>query len=262
MPRFSTICTWAVLLFSGGVHIAAAEQAGVTVFAAASTTNVMQAVAKAYEAERHIIVTCSFGSSSTLAKQIENGAPADIFLSADQKWMDYLAKRNAIVGTSRSNLLGNALVIITSSSKPLTLRVEPSFAFAAAFTGRLAIGDPTNVPAGIYTKEAFTALGWWSTIESRLAPAADVRAALKLVELDEVDAGVVYATDAKASSKVVVAATIPAHFHAPISYPVALTTVASPAAAAFLVYLHGPTARTVFTQAGFTDPALAVVPTP
>lgn len=234
--------------------VAAADGGGVTIFAAASTTETVQAVARAYEAAGHGRVTCCFGGSSLLAKQIEQGAPADLFLSADQAWMDYLAGRQAVVGASRVDLLGNHLVLIAPIAKPLTLRVEKGFAIGDAFTGRLAIGDPTTVPAGIYAKEAFANLGWWEVLSPRLAPAADVRAALKLVEMGETDVGVVYATDAKASAKVAVAAVIPAALHQPIRYPVALTATARPAAAAFLAYLQGPEARAVFTGAGFTTP--------
>lgn len=249
-----------VLILFGVTHGSAADTPAITIFAAASTTEAVQAAAKAYEAARHVPVICSFGSSSTLAKQIEQGAPADLFLSADEKWMDYLAGKQAIVGGSRVDLLANELVLIAPVGKPLTVTIEKGFPIATAFSGRLAIGDPTNVPAGIYAKDAFTQLGWWDALSARLAPTADVRAALKLVELGEVDAGVVYATDAKASTKVTVAAVIPAQFHKPIRYPVALTTTAQPAAAAFLVYLQGPAARALFTQAGFTAPTQAVPP--
>jgi molybdate transport system substrate-binding protein len=236
----------------GAVVCASAES--ITVFAAASTTETVQAVARAYEEARHVHVVCSFASSATLAKQIEQGAPADLFLSADGKWMDYLAQRQAIVPASRSDLLANALVLISPAARPVAAMTEKGFPIAGAFTGRLAIGDPASVPAGIYAKEAFTALGWWPALEGRLAPTADVRAALKLVELGECDLGVVYATDARASSAVAVVATVPAGLHAPIRYPVALTATASPAAAAFLAYLREPAAQAVFTRAGFAIP--------
>lgn len=227
------------------------------IFAAASTTETVQALAKAYEAEHHVTVTCSFGSSSTLAKQIEQGAPADLYLSADEKWMDYLADKKCIVDASRVDLLANELVLITPVAKPLKVTVEKGFHIADAFNGRLALGDPTNVPAGVYTKEAFTTLGWWEPLSARLAPAADVRAALKLVELGETDLGVVYATDAHASTKVAIAATIPSTLHAPIRYPLALTITAKPTAAAFATYLQSPASRSVFTAAGFTAPEAA-----
>ncbi|MBA3845343.1 MAG: molybdate ABC transporter permease subunit, partial [Planctomycetes bacterium] len=204
---------------------------------------------------------CSFASSSTLAKQIEQGAPADLFLSADQRWMDHLAGKLAIDVASRIDLLANALVIITPVDRPLALTVAKEFAFAATFSGRIAVGDPTHVPVGIYTREAFAALGWWDALSGRLAPAADARAVLKLVELGEVDAGVVYATDAKVSAAIAVAATIPSDLHSPIRYPIALTTTATPAAAAFLLHLRGDAARAVFAAAGFTAPTSIVAGT-
>ena len=139
-------------------------------------------------------------------------------------------------------------------------RPEKGFAIDTAFSGRIAIGDPTHVPAGVYTKQAFISLGWWDALANRLAPAADVRAALKLVELDEADVGVVYATDAKASSKVTVVATLAANLHQPILYPVALTSTAKPAAAEFLAYLRTPAATMVFTAAGFTVPDTMTTP--
>lgn len=245
-------CFWlSCLLFS--LH--GAE--GITIFAAASTTDTVQALAKTYEAERGVRVTCSFAASSTLARQIENGAPADLFLSADQTWMDHLAKKQAIVPRSRVDLLANTLVLIAPAGKSPAITVEQAFAIGDAFTGRLAIGDPTNVPAGRYAKDAFTALGWWEVLSGRLAPTADVRAALKLVELGETDLGVVYATDARAGAKVAVVATIPGHLHTPVRYPIALTTTAKPAAAAFLVYLQSAPARAVFTAAGFSMPSAA-----
>ncbi len=234
----------------------------ITVFAAVSTTETMKVVAKTYEQTHQLTVVCSFASSSTLAKQIEQGAPADVFLSADAKWMDYLAERQALAIGSRSDLLGNELVIIAPRGQSLAITPEKGFAIAAAFSGRLAIGDPTHVPAGIYTKEAFVRLGWWDALSERLAPMADVRAALKLVELGEADAGVVYATDAKASNKVSVVAVIPSALHQPIRYPLALTVTAKPAAQEFLTYLHSPAAMVVFSAAGFTIPGIIPKTTP
>jgi molybdate transport system substrate-binding protein len=168
--------------------------------------------------------------------------------------MDYLAKKQAIVPLSRVDLLANELVFIAPAGKSPKITVEKGFAIGDVFTGRLAVGDPTNVPAGMYAKETFTALGWWEVLSGRLAPTADVRAALKLVELGEAELGVVYATDAKASAKVAVVATIPGNLHTPIRYPIALTTTAKPAAAAFLVYLQSTAGRAVFTAAGFSVP--------
>lgn len=236
------------LLLLAGV-LGAGEQ--VTVFAAASTSDALGEIAKAHEAATGVRVVCSFASSATLAKQIGQGAPADLFLSADQRWMDVLAKDARIQETTRRDLLANRLVLVTPKERPLALRIEAGFAIAAAFTGRLAIADPASVPAGTYAQQAFTALGWWAALEPRLAPAADVRAALRLVELGECALGVVYASDAAASAQVATAAAIPEALHAPIRYPVALTGEAKPPAAAFLARLASAESAAVFARHGF-----------
>jgi molybdate transport system substrate-binding protein len=223
-----------------------------TVFASASLTNAVTDLAKTYEEKTGIRVIANFAAASTLAKQIENGAPADLFMSADLTWMDYLMERKQIDAASRVDLLGNALVVIAPVGKGFAFKAEKDFPAEQAFAGRLAVGDPTNVPVGIYAKEAFMALGWWSWLEQRLAPTADVRAALRLVETGEADCGVVYATDAKASPKVEVIATVPGGLHKPVRYPVAATANAGPAARAFLAYLIGPEARPVYERYGFT----------
>lgn len=224
----------------------------VTVFAAASLTAPLAELAKSYETRTGVRIVTSFAASSSLARQIEHGAPADIFCSADLTWMDYLAERTLIDGASRCDLLGNALVVIAPLGKPFTLRLDKDFPAEAAFTGRLAIGDPASVPVGVYAKEAFTNLGWWGWLEKRLAPTADARAALKLVESAEVDAGVVYATDAKASRAVTVIATVPATLHKPIRYPFAATAGAGPAARAVLAYIAGAEAQPIYERYGFT----------
>lgn len=224
----------------------------VTVFAAASMTNAVSDLAKAYEAKTGTRIVTSFAASSTLAKQIENGAPADLFISADLKWMDYLVERKQIDTASRVDLLGNALVVIAPAGKAFPFRVEKDFAAETAFSGRMALGDPTNVPVGIYAKEAFTNIGWWSWLEKRLAPTADVRASLKLVESGEVDCGVVYSTDARTSKKVEVIATVPGDLHKPARYPFAATAGAGPVARAFLAFLTGPEATPVYEGYGFT----------
>ncbi len=256
MRRSTTTSALHLLVLAAACARLGADDA-VTVFAAASTTGTLQAVAKAYEAERHVRVVCSFAASSTLAKQIEQGAPADVFLAADERWMDWLAARGAIAPASRVDLLGNSLVLIAPPGKAPAVTVAKGFAIGAAFTGRLAIGDPSNVPAGIYAKEAFARLGWWDGLADRLAPAADVRAALRLVELGEAELGVVYATDARADPKVVVVAAFPPDMHGPIRYPLALTATAKPAAAAFAAWLQGAAARAIFTDAGFSVPGVA-----
>lgn len=231
---------------------AAGGAESITVFAAASLTNAVQEIARAWQAEGGTPVATSFAAASTLAKQIENGAPADVFISADLRWMDYLQERQQIDAASRITLLGNRLVLIVPAGRSLAVEFTPGFPIAQAFSGRLAVGDPSNVPVGLYAKEAFTALGWWEQLQPRLAPTADVRAALRLVETGEVEAGVVYATDAAASAKVAVAALVPESLHKPVRYPAALTASANPAARGFLAYLRSPAATAVFTRLGFS----------
>ena len=224
----------------------------VHIFAAASLTGAVGELAKAYELKTGVHVVPSFAAASTLAKQIDNGAPAEIFISADQKWMDYLVERKRINAATRQDLVGNSLVVIAPKGKGFALTMTKEFAAETAFTGRLAVGDPTNVPVGIYAKEAFTTLGWWTWLEKRLAPTADVRAALRLVETGEVNAGVVYATDAKSSEKVEVVAAIPEELHKPVRYPIAATAHAGAAARAFLAFLIGPEAKPIYERFGFT----------
>lgn len=228
--------------------------AQITVFAAASTTDVLREIARSYESTHNARVTFSFESSSTLARQIKAGSPAEIFVSADIKWMDDVAAAKAIKPESRENLLTNRLVLITPKAKPLTVTMAKDFDFAKALpaSGKLAVGDPAHVPAGRYAKQGLEWLGWWKVVEGRLIAAQDVRAALRLVEMGEADAGIVYATDTKASDKVVIAATFPEESHDKVVYPIALCTDAKPAAAEFLAYLRSPDAAAVFEKAGFT----------
>jgi molybdate transport system substrate-binding protein len=219
------------------------------VFAASSATDCLTVLGKPYEAARGVQLKFNFASSSVLARQIEQGAPCDLFLSADQEWMDYLAQHNRIQAATRRDLLGNRLVIVTPTNRPIVVRMERAFDFPASFAGRLAVGDPAHVPAGKYAREALQQMGWWEPLEKRLAPAENVRAALKLVERGECDAGIVYRTDARG---VAVAAVFPESSHKPIRYPVALCVGARPEAADLLTYLAGADAAAVWTNAGFT----------
>ena len=225
----------------------------VTMFAAASTTDALGEIARAHEAEGHGRIVISFAASSTLAKQIENGAPADLYLSADEVWMDYLDSRRLIVPASRIDYLGNKLVLIAPRDSTLALTISPGFPLAASLgDGRLAMGDPDHVPAGIYGKAALEKLGVWQQVASRLARAEDVRGALAYVERGEAAAGIVYASDA-ARAEVRVVATFPPDTHPPIRYPMALVAGRdTPAARAFYDYLRGPAARAVFERYGFT----------
>lgn len=227
--------------------------ASVTVFAAASLTDSLTAVANAYKSRTGIAVRLSFGASSTLARQIDQGAQADIFFSADTDWMDYLQKNGRIAETSRKDLLGNRLVLIAATDVRPTPTIARGFDLAGALgTGRLALADPASVPAGKYAREALIALGVWDSVASRIAPAENVRVALEYVARGNAPYGVVYATDAKITPGVRVAGTFPETSHPPIVYPVALTKDASSGAREFLAFLMGAQARTIFQKAGFT----------
>ena len=227
------------------------EVGGILVFAAASATNAVQDLAALYEKEKGVKVVTSFAGSSALAKQIEQGAPADVFISADLKWMDYLDGKNKIVKDSRRNLLGNRLVLVAPKGKAFPVKLEKSFDLPGAFQGRWCSCD-TSVPIGQYSQQALTALGWWATLEPRLAAAPDVRSALAFVERGECAVGVVYETDAKVSDKVEILGVFPADTHSPVLYPAALVQGAKPAAQGFLNFLLTPAAAAVFRQYGFT----------
>ena len=225
----------------------------VTVFAAASLTDSLKAAADAYKARTGVTVTLSFGASSTLARQIEQGAAADLFLSADTDWMDYLQKKGLIADASRKDLLGNQLVLVAGPNAKAAPKVAPHFDLAGALgDGRLALADPASVPAGKYAKAALTALGVWDTVAPKVAQAENVRVALEYVARGEAPYGIVYATDAKVAPAVRVVGIFPEDSHAPIIYPAALTKTVSPGAKAFLDFLSGKEARAIFEKAGFT----------
>lgn len=232
---------------------AAPNAPSVTVFAAASLTDSLKAVAEAYKARTGISVTLSFGASSTLARQIEQGAAADLFLSADTDWMDYLQNKGLIAKASRKDLLGNQLVLVAGPGARPAPKIAPRFDLAGALGDRrLAIADPASVPAGRYAKEALSALGVWDRIAPKLAQAENVRVALEYVARGEAPYGIVYATDAKAAPNLRVAEVFPESSHAPIVYPAALTKSAAPGATPFLIFLGSKDARTIFEKAGFT----------
>lgn len=234
-----------------------ARAAALTVFAAASLTNALQDVGNLWMAAGHGKVVFSFASSSTLAVQIEHGAPANLFISADEKWMDDLAAHHHVVAGTRDNLLGNALVLVEPKAtlKPVSLRAGASLDAVLGPTGRLAVGDPAHVPAGIYAKQALEKLGLWDGLKSRLAPADSVRSALRLVETGEAPAGIVYATDVKITPTLGVAGTFPPESHLPIIYPAAVVKSGNtPAAREFLAFLHTAPAQDVFRHYGFLSP--------
>ncbi len=231
----------------------AAWAGDVTLYAAASLTDVIKTLAVSYEQEKPTThIKPSFASSSTLAKQIEAGSPADLYASADKQWMDYLQARQLIDKTSRKNLLGNTLVLIAPVTQPRSVVMEKDKHLASRFTGKLCMGDPGHVPAGIYGKQALQSLGWWDGLEKRVVGTEDVRTALAFVQRGECPLGVVYATDAGSSSRVMIAGRFAPDTHDAIVYPFALLPRASAEARDFYRYLQSDTARTVFAKAGFT----------
>jgi molybdate transport system substrate-binding protein len=241
---------FSTLLLLAATASAAAEP--IRVFAAASLTNALETITAGYEQATGTKVLTSLAASGALAKQIESGAPADVFIGADAKWMDYLVKKDLVVAASRRDLLGNTLTLVAPKGKAFEAELKAGFDLPAAFAGKLCTGDPESVPVGIYAKEALTKLGWWEKLAPRIAGAEDVRSALGFVERGECGAGIVYATDAKSSGKVDVVAAFPAASHEPIVYPVALVK-GRPAGAAtdFVKYLSGPQAKAVFEKLGF-----------
>lgn len=249
--------TWlvGVLLAMCTVAAHAAERVA-TVFAAASLTDVMEEIGSAYTATTQTPVRFSFAASSTLARQIESGAPAGVFISADQEWMDYLAARGLIDTASRADVVTNALVLVAPADSSLQLQIRPGFALAAALgrNGRLATGDPDTVPAGRYARAALTALGVWDGIARRVIAADNVRTALNFVALGEAPVGIVYATDARGNDKVRVVDTFPEGTHEPISYPAAAVKNGGEDAAGFVAFLRGAEAEAIFRKYGFGIP--------
>jgi molybdate transport system substrate-binding protein len=241
-----------ILAAAGGA--AAGDQGTVTVFAAASTTNAVTEIGELFAAQNPERLVTSFASSSTLAKQIESGATAEIFISANPEWMDYLEERKLIEAGTRKDLLGNRIVLIVPADSGIDkVAIAPGFDLAGLLgDGRLAMGDPDHVPAGKYGKQALEHLGVWSGIEARVARAKDVRAALTLVERGEAPAGVVYSTDAAVSDRVRAAGTFPADSHPAIAYPVAVVAgKRSPAVDRCLALLQSEAGRAVFAKYGF-----------
>jgi molybdate transport system substrate-binding protein len=225
-----------------------------TVFAAASLTDGMKQISELWVKAGHEAPRQSFASSSTLARQVENGAPANIFASADEQWMNYLAKKDLIAADTRKDLLGNDLVLVVPATRPVHVIIGPSFDLSALLgaDGRLSTGDPAHVPVGIYAEQALRKLGVWDKAGPRLAPAADVRSALLLVERGEAAAGIVYATDAAASKAVAIAGMFPDSSHDPITYPFAVVKGGdTPEARAFLAFLSSSVARAVWIRNGF-----------
>jgi molybdate transport system substrate-binding protein len=233
---------------------APAFAADVMVFAAASVKESLDENARKFESDTGHRVVVSYGPSNGLAKQIENGAPADLFISADLDWMDYLDTRRLLMPNTRRNLLGNELVLIAPAASPATLKIGRNFDLAGALgKERVAMANPDSVPAGKYGKSALEALGVWSSVENRVARGDSVRSALTLVSRGEAPFGIVYRTDALADRGVRVVDAFPSDTHAPIVYPVAIVAGAkSPAAMALLGFLGSANAQAVWRKHGFS----------
>lgn len=249
--RYVTAAAAAAILLIAAPSARAADQ--VTVFAAASLKTALDQVSAQWTAETRNKAVISYAASSALAKQIEQGAPADIFFSADLDWMDYLGQNNLIEKDSVTRLLGNDIVLIAPADSTVKAEIAPGFDLAGLLgDGRLAIGDVKSVPAGKYGKAALKSLGVWASVESKLAQAENVRAALKLVATGEAPLGIVYLTDAKAEPTLKVVGVFPSSSHPPIIYPVArVAGAANDEATAFLSYLKSPAAQDMFKAQGF-----------
>lgn len=249
---FIRIRRWMAIGLAATVSVAAQAQP-TTVFAAASLKNALDEVVRAHAGGAAHKVVVSYAASSALAKQIESGAPADVFISADPGWMDYLEKKSLMDPRTRRNLLKNRLVLIGPADSQATLRIGASFPLAAQLgRGRLAMGDPAAVPAGRYGKAALEYLGVWKEVAARVAPTSDVRAALLLVSRGEAAFGIVYGTDALADKRVRIVDEFPQASHPPIIYPAALTSTARGAGAAeFFTFLGQGQARAIFEKHAF-----------
>ena len=252
LKRVAFVCSTLIsLLAAAPTH---AQDRTITIFAAASMKNAIDDINSAFAKATGIKAVASYAASSALAKQIEQGAPADVFASADLDWMDYLAKKKLIKTDARVNLLGNRLVLIApKDSKIGTVAIGPGFDLAKlAGDGRIATGDVRAVPVGKYAKAALERLGAWSAAEKKFAMAENVRAALVLVGRGEAALGIVYETDAKIEKNVKIVGHFPEDSHPAITYPVALTVNAKPEAARYLAFLRSGLAKTVFETYGFT----------
>jgi molybdate transport system substrate-binding protein len=260
LPMMTTRRSWLALLtvaaltLGAGAAPAAAQEKDVLVFAAASLKNALDEVAAQWQKESGKKVKISYAASNTLIKQIEQGAPADVFISADLDWMDYGQQKSLIKPDTRSNLLGNRIVLIAPKDSSVSVNIQPGFDLAALLKGgRLSMGNVDAVPAGKYGKAALEKLGAWDGVKDKIAQAESVRAALLLVSRGEAPLGIVYQTDAASDPSVKIVGVFPDNSHPPITYPIALTKESSNSdAIAFLSYIRSPAARPAFERQGFT----------
>ncbi|MGY3619108.1 molybdate ABC transporter substrate-binding protein [Bradyrhizobium sp. USDA 10063] len=253
MNRLAGIVAAFVLVLASAAPPASAQEKTLTVFAAASMKNALDDIDAAYTAKTGVKVNASYAASSALAKQIDQGAPADVFVSADTDWMDHAVKQKNVNEATRVNLLGNSIVLIAPKDSRIdNVNIGPGFDLARlAGDGRIATGDVRAVPVGKYAKAALEKLGAWQAAEPKFAMAESVRAALTLVARGEAVLGIVYATDAKVEPGVKIVGTFPADTHPPVIYPVAATTTAKPETADYLNFLKSSTAKTILEKYGF-----------
>lgn len=238
------------VLFSVSISVQAGE---IKLYAAASLTDALTELSGAYQKKYPgVVIKKSFAGSSTLAKQIENGAPADIFISADNDWADYLQKRKLLIAESRKKIVSNELVLIAPAGSAATVVFDASFNLADSVSGRLCTGDTASVPVGKYAKQSLMYYGWWAAMSPRIVGTDDVRTALAFVERAECSLGIVYKTDAQLSKKVSVIGVFPAVSHVAIEYPGALIKNAGSDANAFWTFLQSDDAKAVFSRYGFT----------
>jgi molybdate transport system substrate-binding protein len=244
------------LIYAGAAPPARAEGPDVLVFAAASLKTALDEINAQWHERTGKRTAISYAASSALAKQIEQGAPADLFISADEDWMDYLAERKLIRLETRSDLVGNHLVLISSKGTDLQVNIAPGFPLLSLLgQGRLAMANTEAVPAGKYGRAALEALGVWESVKGRIAQAENVRAALLMVSRGEAPLGIVYESDAVSDPNVARLGTFPEKTHPHIAYPIAVTAGSTkPAAYAFVDMLKTPVARAIFEKQGFTTP--------
>ncbi|HLS79915.1 MAG TPA: molybdate ABC transporter substrate-binding protein [Steroidobacter sp.] len=253
MPLMIRLFLTIFVALHSGAALAERSADVLTVFAAASLTDSLQKASDAFTRQTHRPVRHSFAASSTLARQIEAGARADVFLSADLQWMDYLQQRSLIDANSRVELLGGRLALIAPRDSDVALQLTAGAPLLAALgaRGRLATGDPESVPAGRYARAALESLGLWKQLEPRLARTENVRVALSYVARGEAPLGVVYTTDAAVEPRVRIVDVFPEGSHPAITYPIAATSAAQVAAKEYIAFLQGPQARAIFSAAGF-----------
>jgi len=247
-------CVMIAALLSASAQEKSAQEKSLTVFAAASLKNALDDINTAYTAKTGVTVAASYAASSVLAKQLEQGAPADLFASADIEWMEYATQKKSIKDGTRVDLLGNKLVLIApKDSEASSIQIGSGFDLAKLVgDGKIATGDVSSVPAGKYAKAALEKLGAWNAAQSKFAMAENVRAALTLVARKEAVLGIVYETDAKVEPGVKVVASFPQDSYPPVIYPFALTATAKPETSDYLTFVRSAAAKTIFEKYGFT----------